>query len=72
MPKTKFLAQRRFIYPRGTEGRDKEDRGRRGKEQAKGAEVFTVAGLPLVTGETDVVRRKMAVYKGTIENPVLR
>lgn len=31
-----------------------------------------MGGLPLVTGETAMVHRKMAVYKGTIENLVLR
>lgn len=65
--KTKFSALRRFICPRATESREKETGdsggGRRGRERGTWGRLQRDKGLPLDREETDMVHRKMAVYK---------
>jgi hypothetical protein len=77
-PKTKFSAQRRFICPRGTEGRYKGQRQeiegegeRKGTREGVGGRVFVLEhkGLLLSRQETHV-HRQMAVYKVKMGNYV--
>ena len=52
------------ICPRGTEGREQEAKtGARGQGRRE-------KGRPLDREETDMGHRKMAVHKGTRENPI--
>ena len=75
-PKTKFSAQRRFIFLGRTKGRELETRtgdrgnGRRGREQGRDLHQRD-KGLPLDREETDMAHRQMVVYKGKRGNPML-
>ena len=78
-PKTKFSAQRTFIWPRGTEGRDKgqsqriKGRGRREREPGKGGRGICPRG----TKDCFWIEKRQTwhigngVDKGKKENPVL-
>ena len=78
---TKFMAQGRFICLRQKRnGTNTGYRRRRGREQMRGEKrdkregyrIFSTEGKDcLCIEETDVAHRKMAVYKGTREKPVL-
>lgn len=76
-PNIKFSARRGFIYPRGTESRDKGQRqeieeereGEGNKREGGGIFVPEDKGLLLDRQEPDVVHRPMAIYKGKKENP---